>query len=40
MKSKRDPGRFEQSRQQLAALAGQAKQGLIDLVYFDTHTGH
>lgn len=35
LKSKRDPERFEQSRQQLAALAGQARQGQIDLVYFD-----
>lgn len=35
LKSKRDPDLFEQSRQQLAALAEQAEQQQIDLVYFD-----
>ncbi len=35
LKSKRNPEPFEQSRQQLAALIEQARQGQIDLCYFD-----
>jgi transposase len=35
LKSKRDPELFAQSQQQLAALAEQAQQQQIDLVYFD-----
>ena len=35
LKSKRNPELFEQSRQQLAALIEQARQGQIDLYYFD-----
>lgn len=35
MRSKRDPGLFEQSRQQLATLIEQSQQIEIDLLYFD-----
>lgn len=35
LRSKRNPGLFEQSRQQLAELLAQSKQGEIDLFYFD-----
>ena len=35
LKAKRDPDLFAQSQQQLAALAEQAQQQQIDLVYFD-----
>ncbi len=35
LKSKRDPDLFEHSRQQLAELMAQEKQGLIEMFYFD-----